>query len=304
MSAKAGAKESAIARGRAAGSTTLHSRRGVALSRMAKTVVFVLLSVLAVTMLLPYFFALTASFKTEGEFLRNIYNPIPQELVLSNFLEAVHPLQGRMGIYVRNSAVYAVLTLVVQLFFNALAAFAFARLKFPGREPLFLLVLATMMLPFSVMLIPVYLIIHWMGFKNSIAGVIVPSFASGFGIFMLRQFFLNQSAELEEAALIDGAGWFRVFATISLPLARPALVALGIFIVISEWSAFIWPLVVLDNWDLFPITIGLSMYRDLMYDNWTGTFAASMVGTAPLILIFLLAQRQIVGGIQLSGIKG
>ena len=135
-------------------------------------------------------------------------------------------------------------------------------------------------------------------------GVVLPSFASAFGIFMLRQFFLNQSAELEEAALIDGAGWFRVFWTIALPLARPALVALGIFIIVSEWSSFIWPLIVLDNWDLFPITVGLSMYKDLQYDNWTGTFAASVVGTAPLVFIFLILQRQIVGGIQLSGIKG
>lgn len=285
-------------------SVVLHDRRKRAISRAGKALVFLLLTIVAITMLLPYLFALSASLKLEREFLNDIYNPIPSQIVGDNYAEAFDDRIGRMGIYVRNSAMYAFLTLIFQLLFNSLAGFAFARLRFPGREVLFLAVLATMMLPFSVMVIPVYLIIHWMELKNTIPGVIVPSFASGFGIFLLRQFFLNQSAELEEAALIDGAGWFRVFWTISLPLARPALVALGIFIIISEWSAFLWPLIVLDDWDLFPITIGLSMYRDLQYDNWTAMFAASIVGTAPLVVIFLLAQRHIVGGIQLTGLKG
>ena len=292
-------------------SRTIRKTRTVWFVRFGKGVIFALLSLLAVTMLLPYFFTLSASFKTESEFLLNIYQPWPQDWVTENFQEAVDPFRGRMGFYVRNSAFYAAATLIIQLFINAFAAFAFARLQFPGRDFLFIMVLATMMLPFSVMLIPVYLIVHWMGLAGqtygalgNMLGVVLPSFASGFGIFMLRQFFLNQSAELEEAALIDGAGWFRVFWTISLPLARPALVALGIFIIVSEWSSFIWPLIVLDNWDLFPITVGLSMYKDLQYDNWTGTFAASVVGTAPLVVVFLVLQRQIVGGIQLTGLKG
>ncbi len=290
---------------------TIKSARTVWLVPLGKGLIFAILSIIAITMLLPFLFTLSASFKSESEFLYNIYMPWPEVWVFENFQEAVDPFRGRMQFYVRNSFTYAASTLAVQLLINALAAFAFARLRFPGREFLFIMVLATMMLPFSVMLIPVFLIVHWMGLAGStygsagnMLGVVLPSFASGFGIFMLRQFFLNQSAELEEAALIDGAGWFRVFWSISLPLARPALVALGIFIVISEWSSFIWPLIVLADWELFPITVGLSMYKDLQYDNWTGTFAASVVGTAPLVVIFLLAQRHIVGGIQLSGIKG
>ncbi len=311
MEADAKLTEDGLLARRELSSRTIRDARSVWFVRIGKGFIFSLLTILAVTMLLPYFFALSAAFKTESEFLLNIYRPWPEQWVFENFQESVDPFRGRMGFYVRNSAVYAVATLAVQLFINAFAAFAFARLSFPGRDVLFIMVLATMMLPFSVMLIPVYLLVHWMGLAGqtygalgNMLGVVLPSFASGFGIFMLRQFFLNQSAELEEAALIDGAGWFRVFWTIALPLARPALIALGIFIIVSEWSSFIWPLIVLDNWDLFPITVGLSMYKDLQYDNWTGTFAASVVGTAPLVIIFLILQRHIVGGIQLTGIKG
>ena len=138
-------------------SQTIRSVRTVWLVRFVKTMIFALLSILAITMLLPFFFALSASFKTESEFLLNIYKPWPELWVSENYQEAVDPFRGRMQFYVRNSAILAASTLLIQLFINALAAFAFARLRFPGREFLFIMVLATMMLPFSVMLIPVYL---------------------------------------------------------------------------------------------------------------------------------------------------
>jgi multiple sugar transport system permease protein len=276
----------------------------VLLARAVQIGSFVIFSLLAISMLYPYFYALGNSFKSDPEFLLRPYAPWPQTWVLSNYAQALNPSFGRMGVYVRNSAMYTMLGLIGQLCVSTCAAFAFARLRFPGRDTLFLLVLATMMLPYSVLLIPNFLIIHTLGLSNTVAGVVMPGFGSAFGIFMLRQFFLNQPAELEEAALIDGAGWFHVFRVISLPLAKPALVALGVFIVIGEWSSFIWPLVVLTNWELYPVTVGLELYRDYIQIQWTSIFAASMISALPLIVGFLFAQARIIGGIQLSGLKG
>ena len=153
-------------------------------------------------------------------------------------------------------------------------------------------------------MIPTYVLVYSMGLANSFVGVVIPSFAGAFGIFLLRQFFMNIPSELEDAALIDGAGRFRIYWQIIIPLAKPAMITLGVFVVLSEWQSFIWPLVVLTDYEKYPITVGLNLFKNEQQVFWPYILAGSVIGSAPLIRIFLVSQKFLIGGITLSGLKG
>jgi putative chitobiose transport system permease protein len=267
-----------------------------------RTAVHVALVVLALSMLLPYYWMFINSLKGPQGFTTDPYSLLPQSLSLASF-DYVWTT-GRVSVYLKNSFLYAAIVLGAQLLINSLAAYAFARVEFPGRDALFMTVLATMMLPYSVLLIPSYLIVWQIGLANTLPGVVVPGFASAFGIFMLRQFFLNIPRDLEDAARIDGCSRFRIYWNIVVPLAKPALITLGVFIFIGEWSSFVWPLVVINDWRLYPITVGIALFRLEQGMYWDRTFAASVFASAPLILLFLVGQRYIIGGINLTGLKG
>jgi|YNPNPStandDraft_1061719.scaffolds.fasta_scaffold08516_3 multiple sugar transport system permease protein len=293
--------ESTIA-ARTVPSTAARSSLGKALILVRDGVLYAILIGLALTMLFPYYWMVVSSVKGPRGFTADPYSLWPKTFSLES-LRYVWS-EGRIGIYVRNSFYYASIVLVVQTLINSLAAYAFARVDFPGRDVLFLAVLATMMLPYSVLLIPTYLIVWRIGLANTVLGVILPGFASAYGIFMLRQFFLNIPFELEDAARIDGCSRLRIYFQIILPLAQPALITLGLFTFIGQWSDFTWPLVVLSDYKKYPITVGLSLFRDEQFVYYDRTFAASMYATFPLIILFLLGQRYIIGGISLTGLKG
>lgn len=252
-------------------------------------------------MLFPYYYMVVNAFKGTRGFAADPYSLIPKTFSLESILYAWNT--GEISLYLRNSVFYATVVVVVQTFINSLAAYAFARTRFPGRDALFVGVLATMMLPYSVLLIPTYLIVWWLGLANTVVGVVAPGFASAYGIFMLRQFFLNIPLELEDAARIDGCSRFRIYWQIILPLAKPALITIGLFTFIGEWSSFIWPLVVLSNYKLYPITVGISLFRGEHFLYYDRIFAASLIATLPLIIVFFVGQRHIIGGISLTGLK-
>jgi multiple sugar transport system permease protein len=265
-------------------------------------VMYALMILLAIAMLFPYYYLVINAFKGTRGFAADPYSLIPKTFTFESIIYAWST--GQINIYLRNSALYAAIVVVVQTFVSSLAAYAFSRIQFPGRELLFWGVLATMMLPYSVLLIPTYLIVWWLGLANTVFGVVVPGFASAYTIFMLRQFFLNIPLELEDAARIDGCSRLRIYFQIILPLAQAALVTIGIFTFIGEWSSFIWPLVVLSNNKLYPITVGIALFRgehSMYYDR---VFAASLLATVPLLVVFFLGQRYIIGGISLTGLKG
>ena len=257
---------------------------------------------LAITMIFPYYWMIVSSVKGARGFTADPYSLIPKTFSLDTMRYVWGA--GHIGRYLTNSLIYASVVLVVQTMVNALAAYAFSRIEFPGRDILFILVLATLMLPYSVLLIPTYLIVWKVGLANTMAGVVIPGFASAYGIFMLRQFYLNIPMELEDAARIDGASRLRIFFQIIIPLAQPALITLGLFTFIGTWSDFTWPLVVLSDSTKYPITVGLSLYRDQQWVQYDRTFAASTYATLPLIILFLLGQKYIIGGISLTGLKG
>jgi len=277
-------------------------RRGAANFQLGTVIMYFLMIVLALAMLFPYYYLMVNAFKGTRGFAADPYSLIPKTFTLESILYAWDT--GQISIYLGNSTIYATIVVVVQTFISSLAAYAFARIQFPGRNLLFMGILATMMLPYSVLLIPTYLIIWGLGLANTISGVVLPGFASAYGIFMLRQFFLNIPMELEDAARIDGASRLRIYFQIILPLAQPALVTIAIFTFIGEWSSFIWPLVVLSNNKLYPITVGIALFRgehSMYYDR---VFAASLLATLPLLFVFFVGQRYIIGGISLTGLKG
>jgi multiple sugar transport system permease protein len=289
------------------------------------TVAFIAMIIGAVVMTYPYAYMVGSSFKTRREFAEDKENLIPPRFqpaqqwahaqgepsaldwpgadwsLWRNYVDAIR--FGQIDRYLANSFIYAVLITAVQLFFNVLAAYAFARMEFAGRNFLFTLLLATMMVPPAVLLIPNFLVVRELGLVDTLWGVLLPSFAGAFGIFLLRQFFLNIPSELEQAARIDGCGSWGILWNVVFPLSKPVLITLGLFTFMGAWNMFEWPLVVLSNQDYYPLTVGLSFFRSENGADWPRIFAASVMGAVPLILLFLVAQRYLVGGISLSGMK-
>ena len=263
---------------------------------------YVVLLAVAAAMIYPYAWMVVNSLKGAQGFIADPYSLIPRKFSFESLIFVWGG--GKIALYLKNSLVYAAIVLTVQTMINSMAAYAFARVEFPGRGVLFLAVLATMMLPYSVLLIPTYLIVWRLGLANTVAGVVLPGFASAYGIYMLRQFFLSIPRDLEDAARIDGCGYFRVYWQVILPLAQPAIVTMAMFTFIGEWSNFTWPLVVLSDFKKYPITVGISLFHDQNYLFWDRTFAACLFATIPVIILFALGQRYIVGGISLTGLKG
>src|SRR3990172_12356105 len=229
-------------------------------------VVYSVLTFVAVLTILPYLWMVMNSFKEQSNFYQDPYSLIPTKWSIRTYYSVL--TVGKVGRYVVNSLAYSSTVLAAQLLMNSLAAYAFARIEFKGRNVLFILFLATMMLPSSVTLIPTYVLVYSLKLANSFAGVVLPSFAGAFGVFLLRQFFLNIPRELEDAAVMDGAGRLRIYWQIILPLAKPAMITLGVFTVLGEWQSFIWPLVVLTERDKYPITVGLNLFKDSNRVYW------------------------------------
>ena len=281
----------------------------------------------AAVMAYPYLFAFGGSLKSRAEFTSARDALIPPRLhpvklidryalghadpaydaqmklwpVWRNYVEAV--VYGGIDRFVGNSLVYALILTAVSLFFNILAAYAFARMRFAGRDLLFGLMLSTMMIPHTVLLIPQFLVIQRLGLVDQPLGVVLPGFAGAFGIFLMRQFFLNIPRDLEDAAFIDGCSRWGILWKIVAPISRSAIITLGLFTFMGAWNAFEWPLVVLSNEELYPLTVGLALFRDHNQLDWPRVLAAGVIGSFPLIVLFYAAQRFLVGGISLSGMK-
>ena len=289
-------------------------------------VALLVMAVGAAAMIYPYLYMVGASFKTRREFAEDKRSLVPPRYqvgerlkhargeasaldwpgaewpALRNYTDAV--VYGKVDRFLANSFIYAVIITAAQLFFSVLAAYAFARLEFAGRNLLFGLLLSTMMLPPAAVLIPRFLVLRELGLVDTVTGVLLPSFAGPFGVFLLRQFFLNIPAELEHAARIDGCGTWGILWHVVVPLSKPALITLGLFTFMGAWNMFEWPLIVLSNQDCYPLTVGLSLFQSETRADWPRIFAASVMGSFPLILLFLAAQKYLVGGISLSGMKG
>lgn len=270
--------------------------------RLATTLVHGVLLVGAALTAFPLLWMISASLMPTGE-----ANTFPPPLVPSApTLEHYRALFERadMGRYLLNSAFVSTSVTAISLFINSLAGYAFAKLRFRGRDKLFQSLLAALVIPAQVAMLPLFLELRALGLVNSYAGVIVPAAASIFGIFLIRQFALSIPDSLLEAARIDGASEFTIYRRVALPLLRPVLVTLALFTFMGAWNDFMWPLIVLTDDDLYTLPVALAtLTRERVQDN-EFMMAGAVVTTLPVLVVFLALQRQYVRGIMLGGVKG
>ena len=264
---------------------------------------YLLLGGIALIMLFPLFWLLSTSLKSPTEDIFGAPLQIfPTQPTLANFLAVWQNYP--FGRYLLNSTIVASLTVGFNLLFCALAAYPLARLHFRGRDLLLALIVATLMIPFQIVMIPLYILTVQFGLRNTYLGVIFPGLASAFGIFLLRQAFQGVPKELEEAALIDGCTELGIWWHIMIPAVRPALATLAIFVFIGAWSDFLWPLIVLDQPDYFTLPLGVAKLASALDFDWRLIAAGSIISIAPIILLFVFLQRYIIPTEAGSGVKG
>jgi multiple sugar transport system permease protein len=280
------------------------------------TVLHLLLAVGGVTMILPFLWMISTSLKPEAQIFR--YPPVwtPRTWQWGNYAEAMQA--APFGRYFINTVIYAVAVTVSNLLFCSMAAYAFARLRFRGRDVLFILVLGTMMVPGQVTMVPVFILLkRWPliggndllglgghGLLNTYPGLVLPAAVGAFGIFLLRQFFMTLPRELEDAARIDGCSEAGIYWRIILPLSKPALATLAIFTFTAAWNEFLWPLLIMSKDSMKTLQVGLQVFQSQYTTRWDLLMAGTVLVTLPVLAIFLLGQRYFTRGIALSGIKG
>lgn len=268
----------------------------------AKIALYAVLGVAAAMTAFPLLWMVSVSFMTAGE--ANTLPPplLPNEATLQNYATLFTRLN--MGRYLFNSAFLATAVTALSLLLNSMAGYAFAKFRFPGRDRLFQTLLAALVIPAQVAMLPLFLLLKYLGVVNTYAGVIIPGMASIFGIFLIRQYTLSVPDSLIEAARIDGASEFRIYASVVLPLIKPILVTLAIFTFMGTWNDFIWPLIVLTDNDLYTLPVALATFsREYVQDNEL-MMAGAVTTVLPVLIVFLALQRYYIQGIMVGSLKG
>lgn len=289
---------------RTAGRPWVLARRGAGQAGL-----YLVLATLAAVFLVPYVWMAASSLRPQAEMFRYV-SPlswktfVPEVLTFDAYRELFRLVPFPFSRYLLNSLFVAGTVTGLSLVVNAMAAYAFARLAFPGREVLFAVFLSTMIVPFEVLAIPLYLQVRALGWVNTYQALIIPWVANPLGIFLLRQFFQEIPRELEEAARIDGCSYYGAFRHVVLPNAVPALVAFALIRFQASWDAFLWPLIAAPAAEKRVIQVAIASFATEVQTRWDLTFAASTMATVPIIVIFLILQRYYVQGVVLSGLKG
>lgn len=270
----------------------------------ARIVIYIVLLIVSLLMLFPFLWLVSSSLKSQLEIFAYPPQWIPNPPVFQNYVDAL--TFRPFGLYLRNSLAIATLNVIAVVFTSSLCAYGFARIRFWGRDFWFGIVIATLLLPNIVTLVPQFIIFTRLGWVNSILPLTVPIFFGGgaFNIFLLRQFFRTIPEELADAARIDGCTEFGIYWRIMLPLSKPALITVGIFTFLAAWNDLIGPLVYLRTPDTFTVAIGLAQFRGAMTTRWDLQMAAAAVMIIPVILLFFFAQRYFIKGIVMTGLKG
>ncbi len=295
---------------------SLERRRARLRRALAGAAVYVVLAAIAIVMAGPFAWMLMSSFKPNQELFA--YPPvwIPTKITFEHFVNAFR--YTNFARYFLNSAVVSVTATLLNLFFCSLAGYSFARLDFPGKSLIFFAVLATMMIPVYVTLIPLFILVrrfplaggnnlsgqNGTGLINTYWGLILPYIVSVFGVFLTRQFFTSIPTEINDAARVDGASEFTIYSKIYLPLSRPVLATLAIFSFTGVWDDFLWPLVITNSEHMRTVQLGLQIFRSQFLVDWGPLMAATLVVTLPVLLIFIFNQRHFVKGVVTTGLKG
>lgn len=261
------------------------------------------LIVLSIISLVPFYWMIATSLKADMQVHASPPVWVPHPVVWGNYPKALTYIPFLQ--YTKNTILVCVTTMFGTLLSCSLVAYSFAKIKWPGRDAVFVLVLCTLMLPGQVTMIPVFVIFKWLGWIGSYKPLIIPSFfGSAFFIFLLRQFFMTIPEELSDAARVDGAGEFSIYRTVILPLSKPALITVGLFTFIGAWNDFLTPLLYLNDDSKYTLSLGLQQFVGQHGQEWQLLMAAATVMIIPTIIIFLVAQKSFVKGITLTGIKG
>ena len=278
----------------------MRSRRGI---------VTALLVASAILWLLPAVWVLVTSLKPTANIIRVPPEWIPWPATLGHYGEVLFSSSrtARIGRAFLNSTIISLGSVALVLFASATTAYPLARMRFPGRDLIFAMLVGSLMIPNAVLLVPQYILTQRLGWLSTYQGLIVPEAAMtfAFGVFLLRQFFLTLPTELEDAARIDGAGPWRIFTRIILPLSQPVLGALAIFAFRSAWNDFLWPLIAVNKPEMFPLPVALALLRSAYSSESYGPImAGATLSALPLLIVFLVANRRIVEGVRVSGVKG
>lgn len=257
----------------------------------------------ALIFLFPFVWMVATSLTTTSELFKTPPSIIPNPVDTSAY-ERLFSGQIPLGRWILNSLGVSVAVMLLQVLTSAMAAYAFTRFQFRGRNVIFVLFLATLMVPFQVMVVPLFIELRYLGLLNSYAGLIIPEIAMPFGVFLLRQAFLSIPRDYEEAAFVDGAGHIRVFTRIILPMSKPALATVAVFSFMGSWNNFLWPLVVINNPELMTLPLGLSSLSSRFVTDWNLLLAGATLSVLPIVAVFLFAQRYILQGVAMSGLKG
>ena len=262
---------------------------------------YVLLTVLAAAILFPFIWMVLTSVKTESDIASSPPRLLPRQVSLLAYAQVWDRLP--LLTFFRNTVIFAGGVTLVSLVFDSLTAYALARLVFPGRTVIFMLILATLMIPVQVTMIPVFIIVYHLGWLNTFAGLIIPRATNAFGIFMLRQFFLTVPRELDQAARIDGCGMFGIYWRIILPLSTSAMATLAVLHLMYNWNDLLWPLVMTTSTSMETLTVGLATLTGQHQYEYAVLMAGASIAVAPLVFAFLSIQRYFIQGIAVTGLK-
>ena len=287
-------------RGKRAGRT---SSTYVALGIVSTVVRYIGILFIAAIMIIPFLWMLGTSFKPIDETVRWPPDFVPDNPTLEPYRHVIKTIP--IFRYFLNSLVSSGAITIAAIFTSSLAGYIFEKFRFPGRDAIFLMIIASMMIPFQVRLIPVYLIVRWLGLTKSLWALIVPGIVSAWGIFMMRQAMKSVPDELLDAARIDGASEMGIFLRIVLPISQTAIAAAGVFIFMASWNAYVWPLVVLDDKMVQTLPLGLATFAyGFGIIKWNYTMAGVVLSVVPIFIVFAFAQRRLIEGITMGSLKG
>jgi multiple sugar transport system permease protein len=269
-------------------------------ARPGRIATFTALFLGGVVMVTPLLFMLATSLKTNAEIYE--LNVLPRHPTLDNYVAIL--TRSPFGRWFAVSFAVATISTLSVLFFDSLIGYTLAKFRFRGREIVFVAILSTLMIPTEMLVIPWYVMARSMGWLDTLWGIMFPGMMSGFGVFLMRQFFLGVPDELIDAARIDGLNEFQIFWQVALPLVAPALSALAIFAFLGNWTAFLWPLIVTTSPNLYTVPVGLASLSGEFQTDWEMIMTGASIATIPTLVVFIVLQRNIVNGIMLTGLKG
>ncbi|AGK95741.1 carbohydrate ABC transporter permease [Clostridium pasteurianum] len=270
-------------------------------NKKSNIIVHVILIIGAFAMVLPFLWMIITSLKTLTESTQIPPTHIPKIFKLGNYSDVWNQLP--FAAFYANTFLMILFRIIFSVFFSAMAAYAFARIEFPGKNIFFMIILIQMMIPGQIFIIPQYLIVSKLGLLNSVGALAVPGVVSAFGTFLLRQFFIGIPVELEEAAILDGCNRWQIFWKIMLPLTKSGLVAIGIFTALFAWKDLMWPLIVNTSIEKMPLASGLASLQGQYATNFPQLMAGSMIAIWPMLILFIIFQKQFIQGIASTGSK-